>query len=118
MFDYNLSAIENLNPMMDTVSLLKERMGYTDKLRCCIECKNYKNDEQVCKVSNMGNIPVKPTGTCNYYKRAEHIEPSEGDLIYQYRVNGGNGKWITVEKQWYDNIAGAINVERQIITQK
>ena len=117
MFNHNISAIENLNSMMDTVALLKERMGYTDKLKCCIDCKSYRKDEQVCKVSNMGDIPVKPVGTCNYYQRADHVAPTAGDLIYQYRVKGDDRKWITVEKQWYDNIASASNVERQIITQ-
>jgi hypothetical protein len=115
MFNHDLSAIENLNPMMDTVALLKQRMGYTDKLRCCIECRYYAPEDQVCKKSNMGDIPVKPVGTCEYYKKADHVKADPSEYIYQYRIEGEKD-WITVEKPWYDNIANASNVERQIIT--
>jgi len=114
VFNHNLSAIENLDSAgMDTISLLKERMGYTDKLRCCNECKKYDPDNSVCKISSMGDIPVKPYATCEYYKRAPHIKPHSSEAIYQYRIIG-NTEWITVEKCWYDNIGNTGNVERQI----
>lgn len=116
MFDDNLTAIQNLNSIgMDTIGLLKERMGYTDKLRCCNECSHYRPEEKVCKISNMGDIPVKPYATCEYYKRAPHIKPHASEAIYQYKVEGVDSDWITVEKQWYDNIKSASNVSVQIV---
>lgn len=113
----NYKAIEILNPYMDTISLLKERMGYIDKLRCCIDCKKYNKEEQVCKISNMGDIPVKPTATCSYYQRADHIPPSIGDLIYQYKIKGMEN-WTTIEKSWYENLHDATNIDKQILTQE
>jgi hypothetical protein len=116
MFNHDLTAIENLDNIgMDTISLLKERMGYTDKLRCCNECKNYEPENEICKISNMGDIPVKPYATCEYYKRAAHVKPHASEAIYQYKVNDEDSDWITVEKQWYDNIKNAPNVVVQII---
>ncbi len=100
---------------MDTVSLIKERMGYVESVKNCHECAYFVQSENICNISNMANIPVKPGGTCAYHVRNKKLPPDPNEIIYQYKILGDvNNEWIDCNKEWYDGADSVPNIKVQI----
>ncbi len=99
---------------MDVVSLIKERMGYTDGINVCERCRHF-NGKDSCDLSNMATIPVVASGSCAYFKRAKGAPRHPDEVIYEWQQDNTDNpnKWHEISKEYYNGLSAATNIRRR-----